>query len=185
MIPHRRREPDPTVAVGRWRRAARRLVHAIGTPAGRRHLTRLAADARDRVVGSVFRWAPLRPVGRAIHRRVCAVATRRPESVHTFFMRNRPLLEQIRKVVAEWPADHPIRRLPNVVLTPHMGYVTSDNYRLFYGDAVDDTTMPTLLGGDMTAIAGVLQGRGVPAAAFTAPVFVDFDGGGYRAPFAP
>jgi hypothetical protein len=53
------------------------------------------------------------------------------------------------------------------------------------GDAVDDTTMPTLLGGDMTAIAGVLQGRGVPAAAFTAPVFVDFDGGGYRAPFAP
>jgi hypothetical protein len=53
------------------------------------------------------------------------------------------------------------------------------------GDAVDDTTMPTLLEGDMTAIAGVLQGRGVPAAAFTAPVFVDFDGGGYRAPFAP
>jgi hypothetical protein len=37
----------------------------------------------------------------------------------------------------------------------------------------------------MTAIAGVLQGRGVPAEAFTAPVFVDFDGGGYRAPFAP
>jgi hypothetical protein len=53
------------------------------------------------------------------------------------------------------------------------------------GDAVDATTMPTLLGGDMTAIAGALQGRGVPAAAFTAPVFVDFDGGGYRAPFAP
>ncbi len=53
------------------------------------------------------------------------------------------------------------------------------------GDTVDATTLPTLLGGDMTAIAGVLQGRGVPAAAFTAPVFVDFDGGGYRAPFAP
>lgn len=51
--------------------------------------------------------------------------------------------------------------------------------------AVDDTTLPTLLGGDMTEIAGVLQGKGIAAAAFTAPVFVDFDGQGYRAPFAP
>ncbi len=51
--------------------------------------------------------------------------------------------------------------------------------------AVNDTTLPALLGGDTTAIAGVLQGRGVPAAAFTAPIFMDFDGGGYRAPFAP
>jgi hypothetical protein len=30
-----------------------------------------------------------------------------------------------------------------------------------------------------------MAGRGVGAAAFTAPVFVDFDGGGWRAPFAP
>ncbi len=52
-------------------------------------------------------------------------------------------------------------------------------------DAVDDTTLPTLLGGDMTAIAPALRGHGIPAAAFSAPVFVDFDGGGYRAPFAP
>ena len=52
-------------------------------------------------------------------------------------------------------------------------------------DAVDDTTLPVLLGGDMTAIAGALRGHGIPAAAFTAPVFVDYDGGGYRAPFAP
>ena len=52
-------------------------------------------------------------------------------------------------------------------------------------DAIDDTTLPTLLGGDMTAIAGALRGHGIPAAAFSAPVFVDFDGGGYRAPFAP
>jgi hypothetical protein len=53
------------------------------------------------------------------------------------------------------------------------------------GDTVDDTTMPALLGGDMTVIAAALKGRGIPAAAFTSPVFVDFDGGGYRAPFAP
>jgi phosphoglycerate dehydrogenase-like enzyme len=36
------------------------------------------------------------------------------------------------------PTDHPFRRLPNTVLTPHIGYVSSDNYRLFYGDAVED-----------------------------------------------
>src|SRR3546814_3221550 len=29
-------------------------------------------------------------------------------------------------------ADHPLRRLDNVVLTPHIGYVTEDTYRLFY-----------------------------------------------------
>src|SRR6202012_5806892 len=28
------------------------------------------------------------------------------------------------------PRDHPIRRLPNAVVTPHLGYVTVENYRL-------------------------------------------------------
>ena len=36
------------------------------------------------------------------------------------------------------PADHALRRLPNVVLTPHLGYVTTDGYRIFYGDALED-----------------------------------------------
>ncbi len=36
------------------------------------------------------------------------------------------------------PADHPLRLLPNVVLTPHLGYVTTDGYRIFYGDALDN-----------------------------------------------
>jgi phosphoglycerate dehydrogenase-like enzyme len=36
------------------------------------------------------------------------------------------------------PADHPFRRLENVVLTPHLGYVTTENYRLAYGEAVED-----------------------------------------------
>lgn len=36
------------------------------------------------------------------------------------------------------PVDHPIRKLDNVVLTPHLGYVTEDNYRRYYGDMVED-----------------------------------------------
>jgi phosphoglycerate dehydrogenase-like enzyme len=36
------------------------------------------------------------------------------------------------------PIDHPFRQLENVVLTPHLGYVTADNYRLAYGEAVED-----------------------------------------------
>jgi phosphoglycerate dehydrogenase-like enzyme len=36
------------------------------------------------------------------------------------------------------PADHPLRTLPNVVLTPHLGYVTSELYEIFFRDAVED-----------------------------------------------
>lgn len=36
------------------------------------------------------------------------------------------------------PVDHPIRRTPNTVLTPHIGYVVDDEYRVFYGDAVEN-----------------------------------------------
>lgn len=35
------------------------------------------------------------------------------------------------------PRDHPLRKLPNALLTPHLGYVTADNYRLFYGQTVE------------------------------------------------
>ena len=30
------------------------------------------------------------------------------------------------------PADHPILGAPNTVLTPHLGYVTEQNYRTYY-----------------------------------------------------
>jgi phosphoglycerate dehydrogenase-like enzyme len=32
-------------------------------------------------------------------------------------------------------SDHPFRKLENVLATPHIGYVTEDLYRTFYGDA--------------------------------------------------
>lgn len=36
------------------------------------------------------------------------------------------------------PADHPIRRLDNVLLTPHLGYVSLENLTRMYQDAVED-----------------------------------------------
>ncbi len=48
------------------------------------------------------------------------------------------------------PADHPFRRVDRVVATPHLGYVTEENYRLVYREAVED-------------IAAFLDGRPVRA----------------------
>ena len=36
------------------------------------------------------------------------------------------------------PLDHPLRKLDNVVITPHLGYVAAQNYRAFFGGMVDD-----------------------------------------------
>lgn len=36
------------------------------------------------------------------------------------------------------PDEHPLRKLDNVVLTPHLGYVTVENYRKAYGEAAED-----------------------------------------------
>ncbi|WP_437908300.1 D-2-hydroxyacid dehydrogenase family protein [Sorangium sp. So ce327] len=36
------------------------------------------------------------------------------------------------------PADHPLLALDNTVITPHLGYVTEEGYRLVYGQAVED-----------------------------------------------
>jgi phosphoglycerate dehydrogenase-like enzyme len=34
--------------------------------------------------------------------------------------------------------DHPFRKLDNIVITPHLGYVTAENYKRFYGHMVED-----------------------------------------------
>lgn len=36
------------------------------------------------------------------------------------------------------PADHPLRREPRALLSPHMGYVTADSFRLFYREVLED-----------------------------------------------
>lgn len=44
------------------------------------------------------------------------------------------------------PIDHPLRSAPNVILTPHIGYVTDENYRSSYPQIVEN-------------IAGFLDGK--------------------------
>jgi phosphoglycerate dehydrogenase-like enzyme len=36
------------------------------------------------------------------------------------------------------PSDHALLRAQNTLLTPHLGYVTEETYRIFYADALED-----------------------------------------------
>jgi D-3-phosphoglycerate dehydrogenase len=36
------------------------------------------------------------------------------------------------------PQDHKLRFLPNALLLPHLGYVTVENYALFYSQMIED-----------------------------------------------
>jgi phosphoglycerate dehydrogenase-like enzyme len=36
------------------------------------------------------------------------------------------------------PLDHAFRKMDNVVITPHLGYVSEQNYRRYFADAVED-----------------------------------------------
>ena len=38
------------------------------------------------------------------------------------------------------PMNHPLRTAPNVILTPHIGYVTDENYRSSYPQIVENIT---------------------------------------------
>jgi phosphoglycerate dehydrogenase-like enzyme len=49
------------------------------------------------------------------------------------------------------PPNHPFRRLPNVVITPHLGYVSRRCYQIFYREIVED-------------IAGYLRGEPIRVA---------------------
>ncbi len=35
------------------------------------------------------------------------------------------------------PADHPLRSLTNVTLSPHLGYVTRETLHAFYADTIE------------------------------------------------
>ncbi len=41
-------------------------------------------------------------------------------------------------VVEPLPMDHPFRKLANTVVTPHLGYVTEDVYRIFFRDTAEN-----------------------------------------------
>ena len=36
------------------------------------------------------------------------------------------------------PAEHPFLRQPNMILSPHLGYVTQENYRVYYTGVLED-----------------------------------------------
>jgi phosphoglycerate dehydrogenase-like enzyme len=54
------------------------------------------------------------------------------------------------------PLDHPFRRLENTVITPHLGYVTLETYRVFFGDAVED--IRAFLSGTPTRVINAPRG---------------------------
>jgi len=51
------------------------------------------------------------------------------------------------------PLDHPLRSLPNTLLTSHVGFVTEQTYRVFYGEMVD-AIMAWLKGEPLKVILG-------------------------------
>ncbi|OJT10092.1 Glyoxylate reductase [Trametes pubescens] len=50
------------------------------------------------------------------------------------------------------PLDHPLRKLPNVTLSPHMGYVSDDNYGAFWTHTVEN--IAAFLDGHPTRVMG-------------------------------
>jgi hypothetical protein len=58
-------------------------------------------------------------------------------------------------------------------------------FPVILNEATSAANVTALTTGDAAAVATALAGVGAPAQAFTAPIFLDYDGGGWRAPFAP
>lgn len=59
------------------------------------------------------------------------------------------------------PAGHPLLALDNTVITPHLGYVTEEGYRLLYGQAVED--IRAFLDGKPLRPLNQVATRGAPA----------------------
>ena len=53
------------------------------------------------------------------------------------------------------PLDHPLRRLENTVITPHVGYVTAETYRVFFDHIVEN--IRTFLDGRPTRVINAPQ----------------------------
>jgi phosphoglycerate dehydrogenase-like enzyme len=51
------------------------------------------------------------------------------------------------------PANHRLRRIPNLLLTPHIGYVTRETYAVFYADMVEG--IAAFLGGHPQRVISV------------------------------
>jgi phosphoglycerate dehydrogenase-like enzyme len=56
------------------------------------------------------------------------------------------------------PAGHPYRNLENIVMTPHLGYVTGETYKIFYADAIEDVKA-YLAGQPVRALNSGVPGR--------------------------
>ena len=48
------------------------------------------------------------------------------------------------------PQQHPLRSMSNVILSPHMGYVTQETYAKFYGGSLENIL--AYLGGEPTHV---------------------------------
>lgn len=60
------------------------------------------------------------------------------------------------------PPDSPLRSLDNALLTPHIGYVTEETYRVFYGEAIEDILAYTRAT-PVRVLNGKVQGHMRPA----------------------
>jgi phosphoglycerate dehydrogenase-like enzyme len=67
------------------------------------------------------------------------------EFLHDHISRTEDLTERLKafdvivamRERAPFPRDHPLLVAPNTVLTPHLGYVTRESYRVYYEGAVE------------------------------------------------
>ena len=53
-----------------------------------------------------------------------------------------PITQQVKRLdvfdTEPLPVDHPLRKLDNALLTPHLGYVTEENYSRYFPQMVED-----------------------------------------------
>ena len=63
------------------------------------------------------------------------------------------------------PPVHPLRALDNTVLTPHLGYVSEEGYRTYYGETVENILAfldGKLFRGTYSPVRGRLPVHGLP-----------------------